>query len=151
ISCINTATGDTVNIQNNTMGAIDSSGISATTSGGFRGIGSSGVGNYAVNSNTIGNGDADNIRTGYMLLAGNLSNAGALTSTTGGTGTFVGIQNTGTGATLSIDNNTLRGWACGGTLTSVTGINETGANTSSVTNNSNALGTAARGWLRYAF
>jgi hypothetical protein len=152
VSGINATSVNTVNIQNNTIGSVDAVGTTATVSGGFQGIGSSGAaGVYTINSNFVGNGDADNIRTGYTLSAGSLSNNGTLTSTTGGTATFVGIQNSASGATLSINNNTLRGWAVGGTVTTVTGIINSGVVTTTVTNNLNALGTAARGWVRYAF
>ena len=147
---------NTVNIQNNTIGAVDAVGTTATTSGGFTGIDSAGAaGVFTINSNIIGNTTADNIRTGYTtdtgVSGGNLTNAGILTSTTGGTGAQVGIRNSATGATLSINSNTLRGWAVGGTTTAVTGITSTGAVTTSVTQNNNALGTAALGWVRYAF
>ena len=41
--------------------------------------------------------------------------------------------------------------ATSGTVTAVTGITNTGAVTTSVTNNGNALGTSALGWIRFAF
>ena len=47
---------------------------------------SASTGNVTITNNTIGNGDADNIRTGYTLNAGNLSNNGTLTSTGGALG-----------------------------------------------------------------
>ena len=64
---------------------------------------------------------------------------------------MVGISNNAAGATLSINGNTLRGWATSGTVTAVTGMSSVGAVTSSVTHDGNALGTAALGWIRYAF
>ena len=153
---INATSVNTVNIQNNTIGAVDAVGTTNTLSGGFTGIDTAGAaGVFTINSNIIGNTTADNIRTGYTTVTGvsggNLTNAGILTSTTGATAAIVGIRNTATGATLSINSNTLQGWATSGTVTAVTGITSTGAVTSSVTNNSNALGTAALGWIRYAF
>ncbi len=142
---------NTISIQNNTMGAIDAVGTSASIAGGFTGIDGAGAGVFTVNSNTIGNSTADNIRTGYTLSGGNLSNSGTLTSTTGATGAIVGIRNTATGTTLSINSNTLRGWATSGTVTAVTGITTSGAVTTSVTVNTNPLGTSGLGWMRYAF
>ncbi|MBI5474276.1 MAG: hypothetical protein HY961_18220, partial [Ignavibacteriae bacterium] len=143
---------NTVSIQNNTIGGVDAVGTTATLSGGFTGIDVAGAaGVFSINSNTIGNSTADNIRTGYTLSAGNLSNAGTLTSTTGATGAIVGIRSTATGTTLSINSNTFRGWAVSGTVTAMTGITSSGANSSSVTINSNALGTSGLGWIRYAF
>jgi hypothetical protein len=143
---------NTVSIQNNTMGAVDAVGTTATTAGGFTGIDTAGAaGVFTINSNTIGNTTADNIRTGFTQSGANLSNTGTLTSTTGATAAIVGIRNTASGATLSINTNTLRGWATSGTVTAVTGITNTGAITTTVTNNNNLLGTAAVGWIRYAF
>ncbi len=141
---------NTVSIQNNTMGAIDAVGTTATTAGGFTGIDTAGAGVFTINSNTIGNTTADNIRTGFTQTGGNLSNTGTLTSTTGATAALVGIRNTATGASLNINTNTIRGWATSGTVTAVTGITNTGAITTTVTNNNNLLGTAALGWVRYA-
>jgi hypothetical protein len=141
---------NTVAIQNNTIGALDSVGTTATSAGAFNGIDTAGTGVFTINSNVIGNTTADNIRTGYTLSGGNLSNAGTLTSTTG-SGTSVFLRGATTGATLSLNTNTLRGFATSSTAQAVTGITSTGANTSSVTINTNSLGTAGLGWLRYAF
>ena len=56
---------NTVNIQNNTMGAVDAVGTTATISGGFTGIDTAGAaGVFTINNNIIGNTTADNIRTG---------------------------------------------------------------------------------------
>ena len=140
---INATSVNTVSIQNNTIGAVDAVGTTAACIDGFTGIDTAGaLGVFTINSNIIGSTTTDNIRTGYTLSAGSLSNAGTLTSTTGATAAIVGVRNAATGATLSINTNTLRGWATSGTVTAVTGITSTGAVTSSVTNNSNALGTA---------
>ena len=131
-------------------------GTTATTSGGFTGIDAAGAaGVFTINTNFIGNTTADNIRTGYTTTTGvstdPLTNAGILSSTTGATAAIVGIRNASTGATLSMNTNTLRGWACGGTVTAVTGIANTGAVTTTISENTNLLGTAALGWIRYAF
>ena len=141
-----------VTIQNNTIGAIDSVGTTATISGAFTGIDTAGTGGvYNISSNIIGNSTSDNIRTGYTLSGGSLSNAGALTSTTGTTSPMVGIRNSATGS-LTINSNTLRGWVNGTTSGgALTGITSTGANATSVTINSNFLGTSGLGWMRWAF
>ncbi len=106
---------NTVAIQNNTIGSVDAVGTTATVSGGFTGIDAAGAaGVFNISNNTIGNTDADNIRTGYTLSAGNLSNSGTLTSTTGATAAIIGIRNASTGATLTISGNTERGIAASG-------------------------------------
>ncbi|MFT3911085.1 MAG: T9SS type A sorting domain-containing protein [Ferruginibacter sp.] len=145
---------NTVTIQNNTIGAIDAVGTSASVSGGFNGIdvGSS-AGNIIESNNTIGNTTADNIRVGYTLSGANLSNAGTLTSASG-TSAMIGIRSTATGTTYAASSNTLRGWAVSGSATTVTGIISSGTMASgatTVTLNGNALGTSGLGWVRYAF
>ncbi|MHC1774635.1 MAG: GEVED domain-containing protein [Lentimicrobium sp.] len=144
---------NTVIIQNNSIGAIDAVGSTTTFSGAFTGIDVAGAaGVFTISNNIIGNSSADNIRTGYTLSGINLSNSGALTSTTGTTSPMVGVRSTATGATLNITSNTLRGWVNGSTAGgALTGITSTGANTSSVTINNNLIGTADLGWMRYAF
>ena len=82
---------NTVSIQNNTIGAVDAVGTTASLSGGFTGIDTAGTAVFTINSNIIGNTTANNIRTGYTLSGGNLSNAGTLTSTTGATA-IVGLR-----------------------------------------------------------
>ena len=52
-----------------------------------------------------------------------------------------------------MSNNTLRGWATSSTVQTLTGITNVGtlpSSTTTITINNNALGTAARGWARYA-
>src|SRR6185436_11099138 len=117
ITASNSTAGDSIAIQNNTMGSIDSVGITNTTGGGF--IATSGgfvgidvpasAGTFNISNNTIGNGDADNIRTGYTLNAGSLSNNGTLISTpTSGGDATVFIRCNTTGASVNMSNNTLR-------------------------------------------
>lgn len=150
---------NTLTIQNNTIGAIDATGTSATLSGAVTGIDvGSGAANVVESDNTIGNATADNIRVGYTTLSGvtatNLSNAGILVSTTGTSSSIVGIRSTATGNTYAASNNILRGWATSGTVTTITGIIASGTmtgTTPSVTVTSNAVGTASRDWVRYAF
>ncbi len=148
-----TTTTNTITVQNNTIGAIDAVGTSASVTGGFTGIDAAGAGGNIIQSNnTIGNSTPDNIRTGYTLSGGNLSNAGTLTLSTGATSAIVGIRSTATGNGYTASNNTLRGWATSGTVTSVTGITSSGTmtGTAAVTVNNNALGTSGLGWMRYA-
>ncbi|CAN5399585.1 hypothetical protein BH10BAC5_BH10BAC5_07440 [soil metagenome] len=142
---------NTISIQNNTFGAIDASGTTATLSGGFTGIDCAGAASiYTISINTIGNSTADNIRIGYFLSGGNLSNAGTATSTTGATGAIVCIRNTGTG-TSTIQYNTLRGLMIGSTVGAFTGIIASGATATSNTIFLNALGTSGLGLVRYPF
>jgi len=143
---------NTVSIQNNTIGAVDSVGTTATFSGAFTGIDTAGTGVFTISSNFVGNTTTDNIRTGFTQTAGSLSNTGTLVSTTGTTSPMVGVRSSATGATLTMSSNTLRGWVNGTTAGGVlTGITSTGAITSSVAISSNALGTSGLGWMRYAF
>ena len=142
---------NTVSIQNNTIGAVDSVGTTQR-----RQVHSTVLTprEQACSPSTaifVGNTTADNIRTGYTLSGANLSNAGTLTSTTG-SGTSVFIRGATTGATLSLNSNTLRNFATSSTAQAVTGITSTGANTTSVTINTNALGTqSAWAGSEYAF
>ena len=144
---------NTVTIQNNTMGSVDSVGTTNTLSGAFTGIDSAGTGGiFNISSNTIGNSTANNIRTGYTLSGANLSNSGTITSTTGTTSPIVGIRHAATGATVTINSNTLQGWQNGTTAGgALTGITSTGAVTTSATINSNLIGTASQGWINYPF
>lgn len=145
-----TSTG-TVSIQNNTIGAVDAVGTTSTLSGAFTGIDAAGTGGvFTISGNTVGNASAGNIRTGY--LGATLGTGGTLTSTTGATSPMVGIRSSATGTTLSITNNTLRGWVNGTTGGgAVTGITATGANTTSSTISNNALGTSGLGWMNWQF
>ena len=118
---------NTVSIQNNTIGAVDAVGTTASLSGGFTGIDTAGTAVFTISSNTIGNATANNIRTGYTLSGGNLSNAGTLTSTTGATA-IVGLRDTASGATQSINSNTIRAWATSGTG-ALTAISSSGPTT----------------------
>ncbi|MFT3911087.1 MAG: T9SS type A sorting domain-containing protein [Ferruginibacter sp.] len=146
---------NTVTIQNNTMGAIDAVGTSATLSGGFTGIDLAGAGNFVANNNTIGNTTVDNMRSGHTPNGANLTNSGGtLTSTSGGTSVMLGIRSAATGSSLSINTNIFRGWATSGTSIATTGITSSGTMTTatpSVTLNGNALGTSGLGWVRFAF
>ncbi len=152
-----TSTG-TVTIQNNTIGAIDAVGTTATLSGGFTGIDTAGTaGVFNISNNTIGNTTTDNIRTGYTfnITATPLSNSsGVLTSTSGATAIALGIRSTASGNTLVVSNNTIRGIAVSGTSTAVTGIITSGSMTGitpSVNVSTNSIGTSALGFVRYVF
>lgn len=143
---------NTVNIQNNNIGAIDASGTTATLSGGITGIDVAGAGNFTISNNNIGNTSAANLRIGYTVAGANLSNTGTHTSTTGATALLVGIRSAMTGNVLSITNNTLRGWATSSTVSPITGITSSGTMTGtapSATINSNLIGTPALGWVNY--
>jgi hypothetical protein len=142
---------NTITIQNNTIGAIDASGTSASLNGGITGIdvaGTSGI--FSITGNTIGNSAAGNLRTGFIQNGSSLGAGGStLTSTTGATAGLVGIRSAATGTTLNISNNTLRGFITSSTVTAFTGITSTGGNTASVLINNNLLGTSAAGLVNY--
>ena len=144
---------NTVNIQNNNIGAIDAVATTTTNSGAFTGIDVAGTGVYTINSNTIGSTAANNIRTGYTVNGANLGTSGSvITSTTGTTSPMVGIRHTASGASVTINSNTLQGWQNGTTGGgALTGITTSGAVTSSVTINGNFLGTSTRGWMTWTF
>ena len=149
---------NTINIQNNSIGAIDAMGTglvsTATSLNLFTGIDVAGAGNRTISNNTIGNTTANNIRTGNLTNAGAtvLSNVGTNFLQATGACTMVGIRSTSTGNTLSINGNTLRGWATAGTTSAITGIIASGTmtgTTPSISINNNILGTAALGWINY--
>ncbi|MBS1782390.1 MAG: hypothetical protein JSS78_04940, partial [Bacteroidetes bacterium] len=145
---------NTVAIQNNSIGGVDAMGSAATISGGFTGIDFTGIGNFTVSGNNIGNSTVDNIRTGYSATGTSLSNTGTLASTTGSTAALLGIRSTATGNSLSFTNNILRGWVSSGTVTTVTGITCSGTMTGtnpSVAINNNNLGNATTNWMKYMF
>ncbi len=141
----------TVAIQNNSIGAIISSGTSAAVSGNFTGISVGGVCNFTVSNNAIGNADVDNIRIGFAVSGGLLSNTGPLSPTNVGvTAIIKGIISTSTGNTLSITNNTLRGWTMSCGSASNTGIECSGTLlfiSPTMNINNNFIGTAATNWL----
>ncbi len=144
--------GNTVNIQNNSIGGINASGTIPTTAGGFVGIDVAGAGDFSIKYNTLGNELDSNIRIGYFTDGG-LSNTGLATSTTG-TAALMGIRSAATGNTLSIISNTFRGMQVSSTLATVTGINSLGAMTGtdpSVSIDTNSLGTSAQNWVIYVF
>ncbi|MFT3911086.1 MAG: GEVED domain-containing protein [Ferruginibacter sp.] len=151
------ASANTTNIQNNVLGAIDAVGTSATTSGAIVGIDASGASNVTLNGNTIGNTTADNIRVGYILNGGALTNAGTGTgvlTSTSGTSSITGVRSTATGNVITLNSNTLRGWVASGTVTTITGVNASGSMTGtnpSINANTNLFGSATQDWIRYAF
>lgn len=150
---IYTTSANTVTIQNNTVGAIDAVGTTATLTAGVTAIDAAGAANYTISNNTVGNTTPDNIRAGYTLSGASLSNAGTLTSSTGGTSVMVGIRSTATGNTVTISNNVLRGWATSGTAIAVTGITSSGTmtgTTPAATVNGNSVGTSSTDWIRFA-
>ncbi|MFY7886596.1 MAG: beta strand repeat-containing protein, partial [Dolichospermum sp.] len=145
-----------ISIQNNTVGAIDVTGTSASTAASFAGINANtNSGNLTISNNTIGNSTANNIRTGYLLTGTNLSNAATTPTTATGTSSCIGINSlTGTGNVIALNSNTFRGWQISGTATTTGGIVSTGimtGTTPSINANSNAFGTSGLGWVTYVF
>lgn len=146
---------DAKNIQNNTIGAIDASGTSSTTAASFAGINANtNSGNVTISNNTIGNATANNIRTGFLLIAGlNIGTSGTPNTATG-TSSAIGINNlTATGNIVEVSSNTFRGWQISGSASGATAITSTGTmtgTTPSFTANSNLVGTASLDWLTFA-
>ncbi|MFZ4707798.1 MAG: beta strand repeat-containing protein, partial [Bacteroidales bacterium] len=99
---------NTVTIQNNSIGAIDAMGTTATICGAITGINSAGTGTFLISGNTIGNATNPNLRMGNLTTGTNLSNVGTTFGVTSGTSTFNGILNGSTGSvtigTLSLPN-----------------------------------------------
>ncbi|MFN8243594.1 MAG: T9SS type A sorting domain-containing protein [Ferruginibacter sp.] len=141
------ASANTITVQNNMIGGVDASATTAATAIGFKGIEVSGTGSFSVTNNSIGNATANNIRTGYLLMGGNLSNTATTPTAASGGAAVRGIVNSSTGASLSISNNTFRGFLISGTATTYTAINNTGALTASLTINNNSFGTAGTNWI----
>lgn len=99
IAGIYATSSNTIAIQNNTIGALDAMGTTATISGGINGIGIAGSGSFTVIANTIGNSTNPNMRMGNLTTTGNLSNVGSTFGIASGTGAFKGILATSTGPT----------------------------------------------------
>ena len=99
---------NTVTIQNNTMGALDAMGASASTCGGITGINTAGTGTFNVSGNTIGNSSTPSLRMGNLTTGTNLSNVGTTFGTATGIGMFQGILNSASGTvtigTLALPN-----------------------------------------------
>lgn len=93
---IHSATTGTVSIQNNTIGALTSSGITAAVSGGIIGVNVSGAAaSMTISNNTIGNATANNLRGGTSGL-------------TTGSSSVTGVFLTATPTTATVNNNTIR-------------------------------------------
>ncbi|MBS4042922.1 MAG: hypothetical protein KGZ59_03820 [Chitinophagaceae bacterium] len=150
---IYTTTANTINIQNNIVGGINSIGTINTVTGNFTGIDVAGVGSYTISNNLIGNTTESNIRTGNLLEGANLSNTGSIFQQTSGTSSaIVGIRSSNTGNSISITNNTLRGFATSTTNQTFTGITTSGTmtgSTPSVLIDDNYLGTASTSLINY--
>ncbi|MEO6254080.1 MAG: T9SS type A sorting domain-containing protein [Ferruginibacter sp.] len=151
VSGIYCTTTNTITIQNNTIGGIDVSGATATAAAGFKGIEGAGTGVYTISNNNIGSSVGANIRAGYLLTGANLSNTATTATTATGTSAIQGILGASAGATLDINNNTLRGLQMSGSATTFTGINTTGAVTGAITVSNNSLGTGTLGLISIEF
>ncbi len=97
---------NTLTIQNNTVGAIDAMGSTASISGGITGINSAGTAVVNISNNTVGNTTNPNLRMGNLFNGTNLSNNGTFSIATG-FGDFKGIINQSSGA-VTISNNIVR-------------------------------------------
>ncbi|MEP7264286.1 MAG: hypothetical protein ABI772_07310, partial [Bacteroidota bacterium] len=141
---------NTINISNNTIGAIDASGSTASLNGGVTGIDVAGAGTFTITNNFYGNTTAGNIRTGFIQNGASLGAGGAtLTSTTGGASSMTGFRSSATGSVLTITGNTLRGLITSGTATTLNGIINSGGAASAINLNNNFLGTSTLGWINY--
>jgi len=149
VSGIYCTSANTINIQNNTIGGIDVSGTTATTAAGFKGIDVAGAGSHTISNNFIGNGTANNIRTGYLLTGANLSNTATTPTTATGTSVVTGILSSITGTTLNITGNTIRGLQVSGSATSFAGISNTGTVAGTNTISNNLVGTAGVAWANF--
>ncbi len=136
-----TTTGD-INIRNNTIGAMDIMGTTASISGGFNGINVAGApSSYDVSGNTIGNSTNPNLRMGNLTTGANLSNVGTTFGIATGTAQFNGILNqvtvpvVGTIGTVALPN-TIRNASLNSsnTTSSIRGITSSGI--SIISNNS---------------
>ncbi len=138
---------NSIAIRNNTIGALDAMGATATTCGGINGINIAGAGTvYDVSGNTIGNTTLPNLRMGNLMTGGNLSNTGTTFTNTSGLSQFNGIlsSKTGTGTigTAALPNM-IRNVGHGSTSTtaSIRGITASGSpsiSSNTITNLSSA-------------
>jgi hypothetical protein len=145
---IYTTSANTITIQNNSIGALDAMGTSATLSGGIIGINVAGTGPYSVVGNTIGNTTSPNLRMGNLTTGANLSNVGTTFGIATGTAQFNGILNANTAiggiiGTL-ISPNTIRNASLNSSSTtaSIRGITSAGT-PSIIGNNINNLTTTS--------
>lgn len=149
---MNVISTNTVAIQNNIIAAIDAVGSNATNAGSFLGINCSG-GSVNISNNTIGNTTPNNIRAGYTLSGGSLSNNGTTTSTAGTLSTMWGIVSEDA-FTAVVNNNVLQGWQNGTTQGGwFRGIHVAAnfAGGSSIVVNNNQLGTSSQGLINFLF
>jgi len=124
-----------IDIQNNSIGAITVSSATAANNQLWVGIGISGSGSHTVSNNTIGNTTSDNIAIGTSG------------TTTGGTSIY-SIISTSTGTTTNVTNNTIRNNSSfgSGTASLFYGIRNTGlCGTLNVTGNTLSSITLAGG------
>jgi len=153
ISPIYVTSANGATIQNNKIGDIMSTGTSASTASGFKGIDIAGAGNFTISNNEIGNGQVNNIRAGYYLTSTNLSNAATTATTATGTSAVQGIVSTSTGNTLSLTTNIIKGIQVSGSATTHNGIIASGTMTGTnptVTVSNNSLGTSTLDWINYS-
>ena len=175
ITGINTSSAATVNIQNNTVQSISSSGI-ATAAFDFNGINVAGAGVYTINNNTIGHSVAANsINIGTLGTSTALSTVRGINSAATGTplnigasglpnviqnitmnanaaNSFTGISTSGANTTTNISYNSLRGikfTSFSATGSNFTGISNSGAVTSNITIANNTLGIAITNLVTY--
>ncbi len=141
---------NTINIQNNIIGGIDVSGTSVTGAAGFKGIDVASSGNFNISNNMVGNATANNIRTGYLLTGGNLSNTATTPTAASGFGVIRCIAANAGGATLDISNNITQGILVSGTASPYTGISSVG-NVATMNINSNQLGNAVTNAVTFPF
>ena len=148
-----------VAIRNNTIGAIDAMGTTASICGGFNGINIAGtMTSYDVSGNTIGNSTAPNLRMGNLTTGANLSNVGTTFGAATGVGTFNGILSTQTGAgtigTAALPNIIRNGTINSsntGTASSIRGITASGIPTISYNTISNLAAQSANTALGTTF
>ncbi|MFN8242798.1 MAG: PKD-like domain-containing protein [Ferruginibacter sp.] len=133
IAGIYVTSSDPINIQNNTIGALDAMGTTATLSGSINGINVAGTStSYTINNNIVGNSTNPNLRTGNLTTGANLSNVGTTFGVASGSVTCVGILssltsagNIGTVAQPNIIRN--MSINASGASTSVRGITASGS------------------------
>jgi hypothetical protein len=139
-------------VQNNKIGGIVASGTAANICAGFTGISVAGNAVFTVSNNDIGNSDVANIRMGYTITGGLLSQNGNLEPTSGTAANFTGISCSATGSSVNIINNSFRGWWVSTTNGNINGIvtsnSMTGVNPSLNISN-NFFGTPVTGWLNF--
>jgi hypothetical protein len=141
-----------VNVQNNIIGSITSSGSNSNQANSITGISTGGSGTFTVSSNSIGNSTPENLKVGCYQTSGNLSNTGSPIAVSGTMLPFVGIEASSSLGNISITGNTIQGMANNTFACQSVGIDVSTSGSilgPNVSVQTNTIGNASTGWLHF--